>query len=617
MITFLNKKHLANQYLSPFTKPRMSSDDMGQLVAHLLRCPGFFSEAVDLFDYSDWENQLITHKVLIRACLELNENGIIPGDEHYHFKLTHHIQQIIGQSDLVEEAIDAVKEMMTEEGLITQVYQTDVTEYSLDHGRSLLKQFLIEQRVSLPLYLLFHGCRNQLPDDISAIIQKCMERLQSLECIDTKPVKTLGEEWAEHKARLEQFRGQDMVGLRTGMKELDKRTLGLRGLSIFGSKPGAGKTTLSAVQLALGVCRNFADNNAAVIILSLDMDRYDIYRRINSHLADLDWTALMFGSPKRSRIEGSMFSAQHRDSLNRADQRLKDEQYDDRITVLDRSIFTDESSIQQLAAIIKRQKEKAKATRALLIIDYFQILPIPDDVAERGDLAADKHRIRLVQKLIETTKTTNNPFGDTALVISEARKPLNNKDIWGDSMSELMGSARLGYAADAVLLYREMSTREIEQYYGVSAKDKEAIERRRETLKEQGIVPVTLILEKGRDGMLRGKWGMEFYYQRSIFRELQPGQHILSYCPTSSPKMAHDDDDQARSPASGSGPNTDRAVPLPPLCVGGKAKPAAGDGTAKRPIEKHSKDTVPARTANQKRTTRQRRASAKPKRKKK
>lgn len=31
-----------------------------------------------------------------------------------------------------------------------------------------------------------------------------------------------------------------------------------------------------------------------------------------------------------------------------------------------------------------------------------------------------------------------------------------------------------------------------------------------------------LSLEKGRDGMTRGEWGMVFHYWKSIFREIQP-----------------------------------------------------------------------------------------------
>src|SRR5205085_7800654 len=110
----------------------------------------------------------------------------------------------------------------------------------------------------------------------------------------------------------------------------------------------------------------------------------------------------------------------------------------------------------------------------------------------------------------------------------QARKPPTSKDVWADSTSELVGSARLGYAGDAVLLYREMTTKEIQHYYDI--KDKDGAEKRRAALNEQGVAPVMLILEKGRDGMLRGKWGVEFHYRKSTFREIEPGKKGLPVC---------------------------------------------------------------------------------------
>src|SRR5262249_13972670 len=157
---------------------------------------------------------------------------------------------------------------------------------------------------------------------------------------------------------------------------------------------------------------------------------------------------------------------------------------------------------QRISAILADVKKRAKAKRALLIIDYLQLLPVPDDVAAGGDLTADKYRVRLVQQVIENSRTAEDPLGDTALAISQSRKPPTAKQTWGDGMSEVMGSARLAYAADAVLLYREMGTKEIEKHYGASGT--EDANQRREALKAKGIAPVTLILEKGRDGMTRG-----------------------------------------------------------------------------------------------------------------
>jgi len=81
-----------------------------------------------------------------------------------------------------------------------------------------------------------------------------------------------------------------------------------------------------------------------------------------------------------------------------------------------------------------------------------------------------------------------------------------------------MGSARLGYAADGVLLYRKMNHKETAHYYGTTGKpDAEA---KQLDMNERGIAPMILTLEKGRDGMIRGSWGVEFHFHQSRFVEL-------------------------------------------------------------------------------------------------
>jgi replicative DNA helicase len=84
-------------------------------------------------------------------------------------------------------------------------------------------------------------------------------------------------------ARLEGARGKAWLGLQTGMVELDERTDGLCGLIVVVAAPGVGKTA-TAVSIAVGVARH-ASNDAAVVIVSLDMDAIEIQTRIESKRA--------------------------------------------------------------------------------------------------------------------------------------------------------------------------------------------------------------------------------------------------------------------------------------------------------------------------------------------
>ena len=301
------------------------------------------------------------------------------------------------------------------------------------------------------------------------------------------------------------------------------------------------------------------------------MDRFDLYRRVHANLSNLDWKVLMFGSPKEDREPGSDFSEAHEKCLQQGLSRLRKTQVDRRLIIFDRSILGDDITAERLTAIVAECKNKCKATRALIVIDYLQLLPVPDDIANRGDLSADKFRVRMLQQVIEGSKTTKNPLGDAVLAISEARKPATAKDPWGQSLSELMGTARVGYAPTAVLLYRPMDFKEMQHYYDTPL-TRESAEKYRQALAEIGIAPLMLILEKGRDGTIRGKWGVEFHFWKLQFRELEHGSGTNVH---SLPPHIQDMNDKLTAELKANAA-TALPPPLPPMEFGHKK-------TAKKP----------------------------------
>jgi hypothetical protein len=142
-----------------------------------------------------------------------------------------------------------------------------------------------------------------------------------------------------------------------------------------------------------------------------------------------------------------------------------------------------------------------------------QILPVPSDVSKYTDLEQDRYRVRVLQDVIRKSKSADHPDGDAVLFISETRKPTKSRDPWANGLAELMGSARLGYAVDYALLYGRMTANDFGDYY--------ASERSQEKLQDDGIAPIMLSLEKGRDGMTRGRWAMEFHFRESKFEEIE------------------------------------------------------------------------------------------------
>lgn len=503
----------------------MSEEQKKEMFIHALRFPRLFDEMLRRlvperhFDLSvEFE-----YVVLLRACQELmKKHDAKPGNPSFPKRLRNQVEGILaaaGDEVEPEEGTD----ILGSHGILARASKAKKATEA--YGLDLLKRFLMEKEVCTPLAQAFAQCnkKKHKPENIGEMLSKAQQRLTAIQSLELPEIRNIGADWAEHEERLKFYRNREMFGLRTGLKELDRRTRGLQGLTIFGAKPGTGKTALGGIEVPLGICRHHPENDAVVIVVSLDMGRFDLYRRVQSNLSDLDWRVLMYGSPKEDREHGSDFSSSDSKRIAVGLKRLKKEQVDRRFVILDRSVLGDDITAARLIAVLESCKADCQAERALLVVDYLQLLPVPDDVANRGDLTADKFRVRLLQDVIDGSKTTANPLGDAVIAISEARKPSTSKDPWGQSLSELMGTARVGYAPTAALLYRPMVYRELSKYYDLPLNSEAEGEQFRQKLIDAGIAPLILILDKGRDGMSRGEWGVEFHFKKTQFRELQFG----------------------------------------------------------------------------------------------
>jgi replicative DNA helicase len=406
--------------------------------------------------------------------------------------------------------------------ILDHVFDCEPTELNDSYGMELLRRFLHEQTVVAPLKDALNPSDGGFTiEDLGPVIDDLKRRLQTIQSLADDRVGSLGQEWGKHLEQLEYFRGLQMIGLRTGIEQLDNRTLGLRGTTLLGAMPGVGKTALAA-QLAIGVCQHHETNDAAVVIVSLDMDRDAIMDRIHCNLAGLDWATLKFGSPELRNNDGPpWFNPGHQMALDTAEDRLAEWEIGTRMLIHDRSTLGENISTNRLVALTRNFKEQVGASRALLIFDYLQLLPLSSQVAGGSDLEADRYRIRVIQDFVTQSKTAENPDGDAVLAITEARKPSSAKEGWGQALSELMGSARLGYAPDAVLLYRPMNAKDVRTHY-TNIDDDAVAEIRLRVLEQDGRAPIVLTLAKGRDGMSRGEWGMEFHFRRSRFEDLEP-----------------------------------------------------------------------------------------------
>lgn len=508
----------------PLVEPRLTADQINLLLAYALRVPEFFAQAQtdlrsNVFNiasephyYALWDTALSLAKkhgpkvllddpVRARSLLETELEALFANrpeicNEEFQYRLFN--CEFAGA------------------GLLSYIYEyVKPDQLYLPQGVELLRKFRYEREVVDTYRRLF----NQAGDAILVQLPDVNRQMMALTAqLDRTGVsECLTGDWVEFERRLQYYRGRDLIGLRTGLKALDERTLGLRGLLVLGAAPGVGKTSLS-LQVGLGVCDHNPD--AAFIVFSLEMDRWALYTRMLCGRARLDWKTVMLGSEGcRGKADGPWFNASDQQRLEAAAAELRGDALGSRVFILDRTALGEDLTAAKLSARVEQCKARAKVKQALVVVDYLQRLPVPSLVTRGGELEADRHRVQLLQDLAAATQSSDNPLGDAVLVISETRKPSGGRN-WGHGLADLMGSARIGYAADAVLLYRPLDDGEVESYGwptvagGVSTLA---------ALDGHGVTPVRLELVKGRDGMQRGGWAMAFHYRQSYFTEAEAG----------------------------------------------------------------------------------------------
>ncbi|MHC2068159.1 DnaB-like helicase C-terminal domain-containing protein [Bremerella sp. T1] len=527
-LAYLRSLDLATR-ASRFTlqEPTIQFEDLNLLFKHFLCDPSFFAEArPHVLEHYFHDHEVAVRCVWMAMCSRYPAPFTVEG-------IVSAIHEYRSSQPQIMISPDVYNLLTGPHNRVGEWLATPRESLDIGRARTVLKRFLYQRSVFLPTrqYVGSHG-PNLAPADIVPFLQHAIEQSHSIETLFSPPPRTMGDIWDEHESRLAITRGRDLVGLQTGLTKLDEKLLGLRGLTLLGAMPSVGKTAL-CLQIALGVCGAHAFNDAVVVFISLEMTRDELMTRAKCMLSRLDWSTYVLGSVGYRNGGENVFSPEHLNCIQFGRQRMIDQQIDRRLCIIDRSQVGDDLSSTQIQKYVNDIKSRANASRALVVLDYLQLLS--PGKAGLSDLEADKQRMRVLQDVVNRSRMDSNPIGDALIAISEARKPAgatenNRKIVWGQRLQELMGSARLGYGADAVLLYRRMSAEDIKDCY--SLRNNDQIERQYETLENSGISPVILTVEKGRDGTKRGEIPMEFHYQQNHFTELSSRSFVTPSRPS-------------------------------------------------------------------------------------
>lgn len=309
---------------------------------------------------------------------------------------------------------------------------------------------------------------------------------------------TLAQELARHEERLAASRKGERLGLvLSTVPKLEQATGGLRGLMLLAAAPNVGKTAL-AVQLGLDAVQS--DPQACFLFLSLEMPRSEIATRLICNMARMDWSRLVLGPGPQG------FSPEEQEALAAARGKLCELGH--RIMILDADNF-EEPTVRGALASLEELKARSGCGRALVLVDYLQVFPLPQEVRrERGlrsDLDVDRWRIGAMKELRDLS-------GEAVLVISEVNKPGAGK-IWAGSLEDITGSARASYTPDMVFLLQALNREESAQELGGNPQEARA------TLKRLGMSFNRLVIAKGRDGVTRGSIDMTFFYRQARFAQ--------------------------------------------------------------------------------------------------
>lgn len=281
------------------------------------------------------------------------------------------------------------------------------------------------------------------------------------------------------------------------MPKLEQATGGLRGLMLLAAAPNVGKTAL-AVQLGLDAV--LSDPNTCFLFLSLEMPRSEIMTRLLCNLSRMEWSRLVM----ETSWEG--LDEEEEEALQEAHDRLT--ALGERIMILDATNFP-EPTVEGTLAWLNELKAMSGCNRALILVDYLQVFPLPTDVRKerglRSDLDVDRWRIGAMKELRDLS-------GDAVLVISEVNKPREGK-FWAHSIEDITGSARGIYTPDMVFLLQALDEEESAQELGGNPQEARA------TLRRLGMTFNRFIIAKGRDGVTRGAMELTFFYRQARFAQ--------------------------------------------------------------------------------------------------
>lgn len=223
-------------------------------------------------------------------------------------------------------------------------------------------------------------------------------------------------------------RGGAIVGISTGLADLDKKTCGLMGgdLVIVAGRPSMGKTAL-----ALNIAENVAvDQGLVALVFSMEMGKKQLVERSISSLGSVEMNRLRSGQmdddsfTKMSVAVGKLFEC--------------------KLIVDDRPALT----VAQMRSRARRVARKYGAVD-LIVVDYIQLAQ-GDSVSKQGN------REQEVSSISRGLKAIAKEFNVPVIALSQLSRKVEERADKRPMLSDLRESGAIEQDADLILMmYRD------------------------------------------------------------------------------------------------------------------------------------------------------------------
>ena len=229
----------------------------------------------------------------------------------------------------------------------------------------------------------------------------------------------------------------DLLGIKTGIAELDKKTLGLDGLIVLGGIAGQGKTSL-ALQLAFDAC----ELGTPTIIYSLEMPRRAIFTKILNRLAQVKYSDILLKGRQyldetREEIDYyKLLTKEQADKLKQAKEKLT--KMSSKFYVRSRESQEPDIDFKNVEQEINLIKAEHKADKVLVVIDHLQVFNAGENYKDQIDKEG---------KLITGFKGISERTGATIVLISQK----NKAGFTSRGLQTIKGSVDIVYLADVVM----------------------------------------------------------------------------------------------------------------------------------------------------------------------